>query len=159
MTVPSSATVPYDSWEIIRYEVDQINDLLPFVLTDNPNHEIYKKWPKAVRNAVTESIGLHTRILADVLLSRTSYDDDIKLEKLLPGFTPPTLAQLKAAYGGSNDEQSPYSILNKKLFHPDKGRCDNHDYSATFRAVIPLVFRVWEEVRAHHQARRRSGGS
>jgi hypothetical protein len=69
-----------------------------------------------VRNAMVESAVLHTRILCDILLSRTSAKDDIRLTELfVPGITSPVADkvdksltdQLAKDYGSGSTSGTP----------------------------------------------------
>jgi len=82
-------------WVVYDYEEDMFRRTFLLATTD------CNKFPPPIPNAIVESMLLHLRILVDILLSRGSGDDDIKLTELLPGFKSPLVGQLKTTYGNS----------------------------------------------------------
>jgi hypothetical protein len=153
MTIPDPAIK--EKWDIVAYEAKMFFELC-VVLSDpatTPKNEV-------VKNAVVESVCLHTRILIDFLISKKSTPkkgddiqrDDIRLDDLLPGFTPPSLDKLLAAYGGARTEQSPCWILNKMIAHPTTKRGTRYDYTRVIGQLYPLIEKVWQEIKDHKQA-------
>ena len=108
----------------------------------------YQAWfSRPVNNAIAESLLLHTRILMDILKSKTSQDgDDIKLTDLLPGFAPSRLQQLTELYGDRNTEGSPCWTINKYLAHPTKLRTDSHEYTDIVEKLRPVLLHCVDEI-------------
>lgn len=70
----NSLTVhPNPAWVVFEYEADMFFGLCS-LLAGDPTLGLM---PKRVQNAVTESVGLHTRQLVDILLSRGRFSDDV----------------------------------------------------------------------------------
>jgi hypothetical protein len=138
---PSSSN-SLSAWKVLDYEVQM------FLGTIHLRRlSFIGKEPKAqiVRNALVESSLLHTRILADIFLSRSTYPDDIHLRDL--GFDnfeeddtfSKEIDALDQAYGKSKDENSKCWIINKMLAHPTSQRSESYDYSPVFSALDDLI--------------------
>ncbi len=131
-------------WVVFDYEVMMFRSMR--ALLENGNHE-YALLSHPLKNAVTESALLHTRQLADILLSRGSQPDDITLQTLLPGFSPLRLASLREYYGDNQTPDSPCWTINKRLAHATSHRKDSFDYSSLLNGLVPLVENVLADVR------------
>jgi hypothetical protein len=129
------------SWVVFDYEVQMFNVTL--ALCDAKFALFFTQY---VRNAFTESLLLHTRILANILLSNGPKPDDITLEKLLPGFSSPDIAVLKSHYGSSNEADTPCWMLNKRLAHASDVRTEGHDYSALVHTLTLPILTLVEQV-------------
>jgi hypothetical protein len=125
---------PNDPWQVYEYEVDMFKRTLEF-------SGIRQNYPDPIPNALVESLLLHTRILVDILLSRgkSKDNDDIKLAHLLPGFNPPRVAELKAAYGNQNKKSSTCWLLNKMLAHATTVRSYQRDYTEMMTKLTPMI--------------------
>ena len=79
-----------------------------------------------IRNAVMESQTLHTRIMAEILFSKTSHPkDDISLAGLSAEFSESAIGKklvydLKYSYGASGERNTPCWVINKMLVHPTR---------------------------------------
>jgi len=137
-------------WTVWDYELDMFNALLPeFHSAD------FSQYPLRVRNAVVESFLLHTRQLADILRSSDHGDgDDVKLDKLLTGFTPPHLDEFKRSYGRRDDPDSPRYIINKRLMHPTNIRTDSFNYTEMVEKKLRVVMQLcFDEVETERISR------
>lgn len=141
---PAPTPTPSEWWVVFDYEVDMYQWTLKLL---GVQHDVH------IHNALLESHLLHTRILVDILTSRTNDDDDIKLSELLPGFTSPSVDELLTTYKngfvGSDGKpaDSPYKQLNKRLAHPDKIRSDSHNYWDVMHLLMPKIDAVLAEVK------------
>jgi hypothetical protein len=63
-----------DPWVVFDYEVSMFKETLTFGKT-----QVALPLPQYILNAITESLLLHTRILVDILISKSSDSDDITL--------------------------------------------------------------------------------
>jgi hypothetical protein len=128
-----------DKWSVYRYEVDMFKSLQEFVASEKT-----AQFPRPVNNAIAESLLLHTRILADILLSRN--EQDLNLAVLLPGFHSTNIKNLEDAYGNNKIEHSPCWSLNKLLAHSTSYRGDSHDYTEIFEKVKTPIYLALEDV-------------
>ena len=136
-------------WAVYEYEVDMFRSLLDLCRTGK-----HASLPHPVQNATVESLLLHTRVLVDILLSRDSAADGIRLTDLLPTFDSSAIAELRAKYGNRNDENSPYRTLNKMLAHATSVRSDAYDYAPIMDRLVPLISLLLEEVqRSRHEGK------
>ena len=97
-----------------------------------------------LHDAVLESALLHTRILAEFLLSRGRKPGDIRLEDALPQFKieqEHRIRELKKIWG-PNRKGTPCWELNKKLVHFTDQRVARHDYSRFVKRVLPSMERL-----------------
>src|SRR5580704_18327373 len=99
----------------------------------------YERWAK---NAIVESLVLHTRILSDILLGKKTQPDDITVTDLIPGFSSTHTASLAAAYGDSKTVGSPCWQFNKLLAHATSHRSDSHEYLPALKALSPHIVRM-----------------
>jgi len=139
------------SWKVFDYEVMMFRSMRALLVIGN---EEYDSFPCHLKNAVTESALLHTRQLADILLSRGNQPDDITLQTLLPEFQSRGLDDLRRHYGDNRTPNAPCWIMNKLMAHATTQRGDSFDYSSVLIGVVPLIEGVLEEVQIH-----RGGGS
>lgn len=137
-------------WVVFDYEVMMFRSMC--ALLANGNQE-YAQLSGCVKNAVTESALLHTRQLADILLSRGSQPDDINLQALLPAFQPTGLNTLRQQYGDNQTTSTPCWTINKHLAHATSQRGDSFDYSLLLNGLAPLL----EDILAEIQAQRAAG--
>lgn len=134
-----------DPWSVIHYEVLMYWGTRKAI-------DIVMKMPEGdvIRNAVTDSLVLHTRSLIEFLLSKGKYPDDILLIKLLPNWVAlegkEYLQKLKDAYGGTNIQNSPCWVINKMLAHPTIFRTYRFDYGSTMNKVDPIVFDILQSL-------------
>ncbi len=133
-----------DEWEVLDYEIEMFRALR------NRNRQLpvelaRPEW-QYLRNALTEALVLHTRILVDVLLSRDGRPDDIQLKRLLPSFASDHLQRLEAEYGKGSEENSPCWRFNKLLAHATARRSTSHDYSDAIARLAPIIEQILAEV-------------
>lgn len=124
-------------WAVFDYEAQMVHGLSRFL---NPQEMSKLSW--AIRNAITESATLHTRILCELLLSRGKFSDDIRLTDLLPGIDPTIIAELNKAYGESSDQTSACWEFNKLLAHATTNRASWHNYADALNKVWPAMEKV-----------------
>jgi hypothetical protein len=133
-------------WVVYDYEVYMFKQMLDIVYKGE-----HTSFPEPIRNAILESLLLHLRILADILLSRGGFPDDIKLTNLLPGFNSPLLDKLRNEYGESKMVGSRCWTLNKMLAHPSSLRTSGYNWSQSLTAMRPIILPLLDEI---EQARR-----
>jgi hypothetical protein len=121
-------------WTVYEYEIDMFRGTLSLCRSD-----ILASYSRHVQNAIVESLLLHTRTLADILLSSGSEADAISLKTLLPGFVPTRLEELKKLYGTRKDVGSPCWMLNKWLAHSTTVRSDSFDYVPMMDKLRPVI--------------------
>lgn len=137
-----------DPWVVFEYEVEMFfaaRYVLRYGVTDNEAN-----WPW-IRNALSESAVLHTRILIDILLSRKQGVDDILLCALLPdhlamGPLKPLVKSLDTAYGKGNERNSAHWAFNKMLAHPTLHRIGCFDYTSLVSQVDPIIISLLREI-------------
>ncbi|HJZ53493.1 MAG TPA: hypothetical protein VKE74_00955 [Gemmataceae bacterium] len=145
MSLPASG----DPWVVYGYEVEMFGGMCRLLEVGNAE---YAALPPQVQNAVVESALLHTRQLADILLSRGKGQsrgedqDDIYLSDLLPDFMPSRFDELKAAYGKRNDEGSACRTINKHFAHPTTHRRASFDYAPLLMQLVPIIADIIQEV-------------
>ena len=137
-----------DPWVVYDYEVSMFTEMLRVSTTAVECN----KFPPLVQNAVVESMLLHLRILVDILLSRGSGDDDIKLTDLLPAFKSSLVAKLKNAYGDRKTVDSPCWQLNKRLADPTLIRSSRYNYSDLLNTLGLLVMPMLAEIATARKA-------
>jgi hypothetical protein len=113
-----------DKWRVFDYEATMLLALSKYLSEDD-----LAKFDWAVGNAIVESAVLHTRVLAELLLSRGRMADDIRLKDLLPSLDTDSLRRLGDAYGDQKREGSPCWQFNKLLAHATIQRSDRHNYT------------------------------
>src|SRR3954468_11561454 len=119
-----------DEWKVFDYEVGVARQL-----SRQLDSTAYSRFPWEIQNAIAESTVLHTRIVCQIVLSSGRRRDDIRLIKLLPGFSSPHLAALAGVYGKLDQKGSPCWQFNKLLGQPNTHRDSKHDYSPAITAV------------------------
>jgi len=145
-----------DPWEVFDYEVDMffgICDLLA-AAGDDVNQELgghivgTPEERRRLKNATVESAGLHARNLAEIILSRGTRDDDIRLSDLSPTFASPTLDKLDTTYGRRGIDGSPCQRLNTRLMHSTVHRGREYEYGPILQALRPLFAELVQQIRA-----------
>jgi hypothetical protein len=137
-----------DPWVVFDYEADMFFAMCDLLSNSN---QTFAAFPHQVRNAVVESALLHTRQLADILLSRGSRTDDINLNSLIPNPLPARLAELGHLYGSQNTPYHPCWTINKMLAHPTTQRTASYDYTSLLSGIAPVIAEIVQEVRARKQ--------
>ena len=130
-------------WVTFDYEKDMYQSLSSYF---SPNRTELTLLSNSLRFAAVESLLLHTRIMADILLSRDSSQDAIRLTDLLPGFTPSKLNKLKEEYGSGSEFESPCWTLNKMLAHPTTLRLRSYDYTPIMKMLGPIIDSIITEI-------------
>lgn len=143
-----SSETTADQWVVFQYEVDMFLNLCPLLTDGNPEYAALGHW---ARNAVVESVLLHARQLADILLSKGNYPNDISLKTLLPGFTPKRIVELQSLYGTRTTKGSPCEVLNTRLAHATMLRGASYDYSPLLNQLYPLLREIGQEVLSHRE--------
>jgi hypothetical protein len=128
-------------WEVFDYERN-MSVALWNRLVDSNFHAL----PWEVKNAIVESLVLHTRILADILTSKSKYTDDITLQKVLPTFVSAHIASLTTEYGRQSDVDKPCWQFNKLMAHPTTHRSNCHDYLPALETVWPHLAAVLSDI-------------
>ena len=135
------------AWQVLDYEIWMFRALissnLPVELARRP------EW-QYLRNALSEALVLHTRILVELLLSRGSRPDDIKLNRLLPSFKSDHLQRLEAEYGRGSEENSPCWRFNKLMAHATAERSISHDYGDAITRLAPIIECILTDVASIH---------
>jgi hypothetical protein len=147
---PDKRNADDDPWIVFDYEIQmyfETRNLLRHLSTKDPNDVINR----ITKNATVESLLLHTRIMTDILISKSSENDDITLRDLLSEWCNSEngrtlIEKLKNAYGKRNEKDSPCWIINKMLAHPTRWRTDRFDYGKTMRQIEPLIFDILSEI-------------
>jgi hypothetical protein len=137
-----------DPWDIVVYEAEMFFGLCR-VMSGPPSRD----GDEVVANAIVESACLHARIMADILLSKSSgRGDDIKLDGLVPGFRSSSIDKLRSVYGDAKTPGMPCWVLNKMIAHPTLKRSTSYDYTGVIRALHPCIKSVWNEVLSYDPA-------
>ncbi len=128
------------AWLVASYEID-MSEALSF---EGPS-------AAAVRNALTESMVLHTRQLCEMFLSRSNEKDNVKLKDLIPerqhtARLSESVAALHRIYGNSRRAGSPCWVFNKMLLHPTTIRTDGYDYGSALNQVRPFLEEIIAEI-------------
>ncbi len=139
-----------DPWIVFDYEIQmyfETRNLLRHLNTKDPNNIINR----ITKNVTVESLLLHTRIVTDILISKSIEGDDITLMGLLPEWCnsetgKPLIENLKNIYGKRNEKDSPCWIINKMLAHPTQWRTDRFDYSKPMKQIEPVIFNFLSEI-------------
>jgi len=139
-----------DPWEIVGYEVSMFREAVTVL-----SQQWHLLTTQVLHNAMVESAVLHTRILCDILLSRTTEKDDIRLTELfVPGIADPVvdkvdkalIAQLAADYGSRGAPATPCWEFNKTLAHPTTLRGLSYDYRRALRTLGPTIEKILSEI-------------
>src|SRR5207244_872549 len=127
-----STAASNDPWVVFEYEADMFFAMCDLLRSGN---QVFAALPHHVRNAVVESALLHTRQLADILLSRGTRTDDINLNALIPNLRPARLAELRQLFGTQNTSGCPCWTINKMLAHPTTRRSARYDYTNVLNGI------------------------
>jgi hypothetical protein len=136
------------SWNVFDYESDMFEKTLRLCATDRR-----RTYPHPIPNALAESPLLHTRVLAEILLSRDSEPDAVRLNRLLPDFTSQRVDELRVLYGDRKTSGTPCWTLNKMLAHATSARSDSYDYSAMVGKLAPCMQALIAEVQRAREGR------
>jgi len=135
--------------DVFRYEVFMY--LYMYIRVTQSKFSITGLRNRARKNAYVESLLLHTRILAEILvIDDYNNKDDIKLndfievEKISDKLNS-LLKKLKRVYGKSQTKHTPRWRLNKMLFHASKERGISYNYSPVLIAMHELIILIIEE--------------
>jgi hypothetical protein len=136
-------------WKVLDYEVYmyfETRDTAKSLRGDPQDIKV-----ATIKNALTESMVLHTRIMVEILISKDYGKDDIKLRDLLPDWCNSQdgkflIDQLKTAYGKPNETNSPCWVFNKMLAHPTQQRADSYDYKPTLTQIESHVLNILKEI-------------
>jgi hypothetical protein len=116
----------------------------------------YSEHPESpvLDNALEESALIHTRILVDALLNRSSEVEDVTLDDLIPdwGRLPgvgQAIRQLRQTYGHPDTIGSPCWQLNKMLAHLTAVRGSSFDYSDLRAKIDPLITKALRAIMTH----------
>jgi hypothetical protein len=134
-------------WKVYDFEVRMFKEMLGISTTPAECHT----FPELVQHAIVESMLLHLRILVEILLSRGSFNDDIKLSHLLPRFSSSLVAQLRTAYGNSKTVGCPCWHINKRLAHATQIRSSSYTYDHALNALLPFVKPLLDQIEAARQ--------
>jgi hypothetical protein len=106
----------------------------------------YSEHPESrvLDNALEESALIHTRILVDALLNRSSEVEDVTLDDLVPNWCSlpgvgQAIRRLRQTYGHPDAIGSPCWQLNKMLAHLTAVRGSSFDYSDLRAKIDPLI--------------------
>ncbi len=132
-------------WEVVHYEIEMLENLQKIKLPLIDENSL-----KTLKNAIAESMVLHTRILIDIIISKGFNNDDIFLKDLIPGYQSDYIEKLKVAYGSNNKKDSPCWEFNKLLAHATSNRSTGHDYSPSLSKVIPLIEKIIIDIKNHN---------
>lgn len=142
-------TDPEDlTWDVFDFETWMFRALLNNRLPQQVQHDQAWQW---LRNAKTECLVLHTRVLVDILLSRGRQPDDINVRELLPGFESDFIATLDAAYGRSNEPDTPCWTFNKRMAHATVTRTSGYDYTECIQMLMPTIEALLSDVESVRQ--------
>ena len=106
-----------------------------------------------LKNAVVESMVLHTRVLVDVLISKKKEDDDIGLNDLSPQWCEMDKAkglidELREAYGNIREPYSPCWVFNKMLAHATRQRSNSYNYGSALNKISDPIFSILLELQS-----------
>lgn len=133
-------------WSVFDYEWKMASELWRYL-----SPEELGRYDLAIQNAVVESLVLHSRILVEILISKGSGDDDIRLDKLMPSFRSVKVAELTKVYGRNNDNGTPCWQFNKLLAHATTQRKVSHDYIEPLKKVWHVMTELLDEVMKYRQ--------
>ncbi|MDZ4819526.1 MAG: hypothetical protein SGJ20_11190 [Planctomycetota bacterium] len=132
-----------DPWVIYDYEVHMLLTMCTLLV---PGNDDYAKYPREVKNAITECALLHARQVVDILLCKGKDADDILLKNLLPEFQSDNLTILHREYGTRSQENSICWTINKRLAHATTVRGPSCDYGVeltkTLEVLRPLLMEI-----------------
>ncbi|KAA3642361.1 MAG: hypothetical protein DWQ07_25340 [Chloroflexi bacterium] len=155
-------TTDVDPWEVFHYEVQMYSAMIKIretigsgknwkisiqpkstlIITPKSNKEtsIPNKDLRSAMNAFIESKLLHIRILAEILLERGHYPDDVKLAHLLPNWEKDEelgilVNNLEKAYGTRKSKDTPCWTINKMVVHFTSFRLTSFGYRKIFETI------------------------
>ena len=139
--MPEMAGIRKGARKALEYEVCMFKELQPLV---------HSTQPPVLHDAVVVSVLLHTRILADFLLSRGDRKQgDIRVKDVLPAFVAQHADAIEALRGTWGDRnKGPCEELNKRLVHFTDRRVGGYDYTAFALKVIPKINSLIEALEA-----------
>jgi hypothetical protein len=133
----SLSSTKVDPWIVLDYEIQMFFETRKIMSNTKENFIV----SPFTRNAVVESMILHTRIVIDILLSKIIDPADIKLSDL---FTDSKMIEqteefnlLRSTYGNSRKKGSVCWQFNKFLFHPTQYRTSSYDYAGALNTIDP----------------------
>jgi hypothetical protein len=130
-------------WEVFDYERDMAIKLSQMLIAPQ-----FETLPWEFRNAVVESLVIHTRVLTEIVLSEGTRPDDITLKKLLPAFESENIQALKASYDDDSSGISPRWQFNKLLAHATTLRIGSHEYAPAINQVWTCLSKLIVEIEA-----------
>jgi hypothetical protein len=129
-------------WVVYDHEVSMLKELTNIMKSEDWRTD----YSKTVSDAIVESTCLHTRILVDILISKSNRDDDIAIAKLLPDDSFQSVDDLSKYYGKSDEPNTPCWLINKKIFHPTTKRSSEGDYTKQLNELLPKIFSIHDEI-------------
>ena len=96
--------------------------------------------------AISESLILHLRVLAEIILSRGRWPDDINLNELFPNFHSNSISDLNKAYGLHTERNTPCWRFNKLLAHATTERSDSHNYTDAVEIFTPIIENILVDI-------------
>ncbi len=140
-----------NSWIAFEYEVWMFFRTRA-LLSERPYSE--HRESRVMDNALEESAMIHTRILVEALLNRSSEVGDVTLDDLVPDWhdLPPAgqaIRQLRQTYGRPGEIDSPCWQLNKMLAHLTAVRGRSFDYSGLRAKLDPLITKALRAIAKH----------
>ena len=131
------------SWKVFDYEVKMFKSIIKYKSSISL---IDRDINKIVHYAISESLILHLRVLADIILSRGKWPDDINLNKILPNFHSSNIDQLNSLYGLHTEKNTPCWRFNKLLAHATTERSECHDYTDAVNLLAPIIENIISEI-------------
>ena len=131
------------SWDIFDYEVMMFRGIHKYksdIIFEDTNIN------KIVHSALTESLILHIRILAGIILSLEQKQDDITLKKILPDYESNEIEILRKLYGSNTDINSPHWQFNKLLAHATTKRSKEHDYTDVVVKLSQMIEKILNDI-------------
>lgn len=135
-----------DPWVVFNYEADMFLDLCTMF---QEQQQGLSALPQVIQNAVVESMLLHIRQLADIVLSKSksSSSDDIVLAALIQSYRPSQLDEFRQLYGDHNTPSCPCWTINKVLAHATSKRSSSYDYTPLVSQLAPILKEIVQEIR------------
>jgi hypothetical protein len=130
-------------WTIFDYERDMAIKLSQMLITPE-----FETLPWEFRNAVVESLVIHTRVITEIVLSEGTRPDDITLKKLLPNFQSENIQTLRASYDDDSSGISPRWQFNKLLAHATTLRVESHEYGPALTLIWGHLSKLIVEIEA-----------
>ena len=144
----SSNSITSSAWTVLYYEVEMFLGTRHLIKNLTCGD---LQTARLLNNALLECSLLHTRILADIFLSRNRnrYPDDISLDDLgieIDGRCKNLVNSLEEAYGNGKTKNSKCWIINKMLAHPSNYRSDKFNYAEVFEALDGPIIALIKEI-------------